>query len=201
MKSNCKIIGIIGETGSGKSTISRYLTTKLDVLHIDCDRVGHLILKDSKLQNSLVIRYGDDIIKDGEVDRRALGDIVFNSYKELEFLNSLSHPLIKDYVVQLIDERKVFFDYIIIDGAALIEAKILELCHRTIYCYAPREIRLARLVDGRQIEKSKALKMINAQAASDFYKNRSDYIIDTTSDDYQEPLIEYIRSINENIKE
>ena len=51
MNTTCKIIGIIGETGSGKSTISRFLTTKLDVLHIEGDRVGHIILKDKKLIN------------------------------------------------------------------------------------------------------------------------------------------------------
>lgn len=199
MNAKCKIIGIIGETGSGKSTISRYLTTKLDVLHIEGDRVGHIILEDNKLQNSLVIRYGDDIVIDGQIDRKTLGNIVFNSHKELEFLNSLTHPLIKEYIIQLIKEREAFFDYIIIDGAALIEAGILELCDRTIYCYAPREIRLPRLVQGRGIDKAKALKMMNSQPNSDFYKDKADYIIDTTKEDYNHELTEYFRSLNEEI--
>lgn len=197
MNSRCKIIGVIGETGSGKSTISRLLTTKLDVLHVEGDRIGHIVLTDKKLQNSLIIRYGDTIVKDGVVDRKALGDIVFNSRKELEFLNSVAHPLIKEYIVALINERQVFFDYIVIDGAALIEAGIIELCDKVIYCYAPREIRLARLIDGRSIPKDKALKMINAQPAGDFYTQESDYTIDTTMDGYKDILVKYIRSLHE----
>ena len=200
MNTRCKIIGIIGETGSGKSTISRFLTTKLDVLHIEGDRVGHIILNNKKLQNSLIIRYGEDIVVDGSVDRSGLGNIVFNSRKELEFLNSLTHPLIKDYILQLIKERQVFFDYIVIDGAALIEAGILELCDRTLYCFAPREIRLARLVQGRGIDRDRAGKMINAQPSCDFYKDHADMVIDTTKEEYETELLDYFRSLNEKIK-
>jgi len=197
MDHSCIIIGIIGETGSGKSTISHFLTTKLDVLHIEGDRVGHIILENKKLQNSLKSRYGDNIIKQGEVNRNSLGDIVFNNHKELEFLNSLTHPLIKEYIRQLISERKVFFDYIVIDGAALVEANILELCDTVIYCYAPGEIRLARLIESRGIHKTKATKMINAQPTSDFYRLHADYEVDTTLENYKNLLIDYTRSLNE----
>ena len=199
MNTTCKIIGIIGETGSGKSTISRYITSQLDVLHIEGDRVGHIILENNKLKNSLVLRYGEDIIKNEEVDRQALGNIVFNKAEELEFLNSLTHPLIKDFIIELIKEKQVFYDYILIDGAALIEANILELCHKTIYCYAPKEIRLARLVNSRHINRAKALKMINAQPENEFYSSKADFIIDTNKD-YKGELINYIRSLNEDDK-
>jgi dephospho-CoA kinase len=207
MNSNCKVIGIIGEAGSGKTTYTNKMMETLDCLHIEGDKIGHEVLQIEEVMQSIIVHYGDAVISKNEVNgknqinRQILGNIVFSNHIELEFLNKLTHPFIKEKIHQIITINKKLYDYILIDGAALIEAYVIELCDKIIYCYAPKEVRLHRLIEGRGIDKAKADSIIESQYSSSYYGSFADIIVDTTIEQSEVKMISYLRSLNEDIIE
>lgn len=75
------LIGLTGGSGSGKSSIGKYLEEKPGVLHVDCDKIAHeTYSKGSSLHKRLIKEYGTGILDSstGEIVRRELGKIVFN---------------------------------------------------------------------------------------------------------------------------
>jgi dephospho-CoA kinase len=187
------IVGIIGETGSGKSTLSLELSAKLGGLVIEGDKIGHQVLLQKDVIQALTHRYTSMILCKDQINRNILGDIVFNDPNELLFLNQLMHPRIRAIIV----EKLLVYTqepYIFIDGAALIEANVLSLCHIVIYIKVNKEIRLNRLVLGRKIELSKAISMIQSQKSSDYFEHHATLTLEVIQENQQitEDALDYI---------
>ena len=69
-----KVVGIAGESGTGKTTIAEYIASRYGT-HVDADGVTHeLLAGDDEVKGRIRVRFGDDVFGgDGGVDRRALG--------------------------------------------------------------------------------------------------------------------------------
>ena len=68
-----KIVGLVGASGTGKTTIARHLAAS-GAGHIDADRIAHEVLvKDDDVRRLVRERFGDDVFADGHVDRKRLG--------------------------------------------------------------------------------------------------------------------------------
>ena len=90
------IIGLTGGMGSGKSTAARLFEIQ-GFQRIDCDEIGHdLLSEDEDVKRLIKEAFGDAFDREGEVDRRALGGIVFESDDELSKLEAILHPGIRD---------------------------------------------------------------------------------------------------------
>ncbi|WP_263330882.1 dephospho-CoA kinase [Paraclostridium sp. AKS73] len=89
------VIGLTGNIGCGKSSLSKILEQNyFDI--IDADLISREIMNNSDLLKKVFATFGDDIKRnDGTLDRKKLGEIVFNDDKKLIKLNSLTHPAIK----------------------------------------------------------------------------------------------------------
>ena len=88
-----KIVGITGPSGSGKSMLAAALAAR-GYLHADADALYHDLLRtNAPMRAELVAAFGDDILKDGQIDRRALAAKVFGkkSKKPLLRLNKITH--------------------------------------------------------------------------------------------------------------
>jgi peptide chain release factor 2/tRNA threonylcarbamoyl adenosine modification protein (Sua5/YciO/YrdC/YwlC family) len=93
-------LGLTGQSGAGKSYICKKLKERGFNI-IDCDEVVKNIYDtDEALVKSLCAQFGD-IMTDGKVDRKKLGNIVFNDKSKLERLNELVHPAVIDRCVSL----------------------------------------------------------------------------------------------------
>ena len=92
-------VGITGGIGTGKSTVCSFLK-ELGAEVIDADRIGKTILMPGKPAYYKVIeRFGCGVLaKDGTVDRKALGRIIFEDSKARMELDALTHPAIKDEI-------------------------------------------------------------------------------------------------------
>lgn len=122
------VIGISGKSGSGKSTVCEYLKNK-SFFVIDCDKIGHDILKPKKEGYNKVIEEFPDVKdeKSGEIDRKKLGKAVFSDKDKLKKLNSITLPLIEKEVFRLLESKKE--KNAVIDGAHLYSSeKIMEKC-------------------------------------------------------------------------
>ena len=84
-----KIIGITGKSGVGKTTLSNMLSSKLNCKTIDIDKIGHEAIRNSKIINELCLNFGEDILeKNGQVDRKKLGEIVFANKDKMKILEN-----------------------------------------------------------------------------------------------------------------
>ncbi len=169
-----KIIGIIGETGSGKSTFSQYIQTNYACFVINADQIGHLVLEEDQTKEALVKKFSKDILVHDYIDRKRLGSIVFNDASALEFLSQLTHPRIRERIIKKIQKNKKKYSIILIEGVALVEANIHTLCDLVIYIHTSSEIRLKRLVEQRDIPYERALSMMSSQKKMNFYEHHSD---------------------------
>ncbi|KAF2955874.1 dephospho-CoA kinase [Marinitoga sp. 38H-ov] len=155
-----KVIGITGYAGSGKSTIAKILKN-LGYYIIDLDEVGHLLLKDKKIIERLVDLFGKNILKNNQINRNSLAQIVFSSNEKLELLNSLLHPKIKQYVINEINNSQE--DIIFIDGALIEKIGLDEICDYIILIDSPEDLRLKRLINYRGLSYEKAKNILNSQ--------------------------------------
>ncbi len=120
------VLGITGRVGSGKSSAAAYLDTHFNVTVLDLDTIGHALLLDPRIKADIRESFGDIVFVDGDINRKALGKIVFSDSTALEKLNRIIHPKIREAVVTGITASKT--TPIIVVGALLDETGILPLC-------------------------------------------------------------------------
>ncbi len=145
MKQNSFVIGLTGSIGSGKSAVSSILAEKgADV--IDADMISREIFNIGENAYKMVVEsFGKTILaQDGTIDRKKLAQIVFSDEKELEKLNSITHPEIISIIKQRINESEC--DVIVIDAPLLIECELDKICDVVWVVTAPIETRLERII-------------------------------------------------------
>jgi dephospho-CoA kinase len=137
---NERLIILTGGIGSGKSAVGRLFAERgATVVH--ADGIGHDILEPEGLVFREVADRWPQVVVEGRIDRRALGRIVFSDPDQLAELEALTHPAIRDRILELVDEAG--------DGPVVVELPILrdflgEGWTRVVVD-APVEIRAARL--------------------------------------------------------
>ena len=98
------ILGITGNIGAGKSSLSKFLKLKGFPV-FDADEIGKSVLQ-GEAKDEVVKLFGREILNDlGLIDTRKLGTIVFSNYSLLRKLTEITHPLILDRLKRLKSER------------------------------------------------------------------------------------------------
>ncbi|MBQ8764362.1 MAG: dephospho-CoA kinase [Clostridia bacterium] len=160
------LIGLTGRTGSGKSSAAKIFES-LGAFVADCDKVAHEVLRDEIVKQKLCALFSSDILdKSGEIDRKALGSIVFSDKKKLEQLNGVVHGAIVKKCVELCENSGK--DICLMDGSELESSGADKLCRHIIVITADEETRLSRIMTRDNIDRESALSRIKAQ--SDYSK-------------------------------
>lgn len=177
-----KILGITGGIGCGKSLILNELHDKYGAYIIETDSLAHkLMSKDMPIYKAVVNAFGTYILDEaGNIDRNKLGKIVFNDKTKLELLNSLSHPLVKEYIVNDIAEKKKTNEITlyVIEAALLIQDGYKAICDEIWYIWASEEVRTKRLMEYRGYTLEKCKAVIASQDNEEYYKKYTNYTID-----------------------
>lgn len=177
------VVGLTGNIGCGKSSLSELLMSKnIDV--IDADIISREIMYDKELLEIIFYEFGTEIKNnDGTLNRKKLGNIVFNDDGMLMKLNSITHPAIKrkinDRIIDISNQGK---NIVVIDAALLIEGKFLDLVDKLVVITCNEEVQLNRVVNRDNMTKEEALKRINSQMKQDEKIKYADYIIDNSKD-------------------
>lgn len=133
-------VGITGGIGSGKSTVCR-LFAERGIAVYDSDREAKRLMA-GPLRASIEARFGASIYHDGQLDRRALAQVVFNDSQALADLNALVHPAVRaDFEAWA--ERQTG-DYVILESAILYESGFDDTVDRVVAVLAPLEVRIER---------------------------------------------------------
>lgn len=170
------VLGLTGSIGSGKSTVAR-MFQELGAEIIDADKVGHSLLEKKEVRESIVKNFGSCILdKEGRIERRKLGKIVFRDKKRLEELNSIIHPLIFSEI-----KRRITFSearIIIVDAAILLEAGGDSLVDKVIVVNASYETRRKRIRESSLLSSKEVEGIIKAQFSQDEKIQRADFLIE-----------------------
>ena len=163
------IIGLTGSTGSSTSTIADLFAQKGHPV-FSCDKVYHdMISYDGTLTKELVATFGEEIHDPkGGIDRCALRKIAFADPETKQKLEAITHP----HIFAALDEwleraEKQGIPVVVIDAPLLIETGLYQRCNLNITVWAPKFVRLARIVVRDNITKEEAEARINAQIRSD----------------------------------
>ncbi|MBN1697706.1 MAG: pantetheine-phosphate adenylyltransferase [Spirochaetales bacterium] len=170
------IIGITGEIGTGKSYVSEKirelgLIHHIPVFHIELDHIGHRILGDlteplyQKVREEIEKKFGSEVrLKDGGINRKVLGEIVFSNREKLEELNTLLYlPL----MVRLRHELHGKKGLILFNAALIAEGGMSNLCNNNVVLVtADRESQERRLRE-RDLTKTQIRKRLQSQFNTD----------------------------------
>lgn len=173
------VIGLTGQTGSGKSTVARLLGFE----SINADEVAHEVLLDTRVKNELCGRFGQDILDDnGEINRGELAKKAFANPNSLAMLGAITHPaIIKEILdrIELLEGRGE--KIILLDAPTLFESGAHKMCSKIIFVTADGQIRKKRIMERDGLSEQAAELRLRAQKTDDFYKS-ADYKIINNGD-------------------
>ena len=172
------IVGLTGSIGSGKTTIAEFFREGNFVV-IDADKAGHEIMDNDEIIKIEVINFfGQEILDElGNIDRKKLGNIVFNDKNQLKKLNGLLHPeIIENIRVSIENYRDNGKNDILIEAPLLLETKTKELVDRIIVIKISKDNIFKRL-KGKYPEDI-IEKILDSQIPEDEKLQYADFIID-----------------------
>jgi len=176
-----KLIGLTGGVGSGKSTVAGMLL-ELGALLIDADQATHEVYAPGTPGFDAVVReFGPEFVRDGAIDRRLLGGLIFADEEARQRLNAIVHPLVRDWMAER--TREAFergAEIVVQDVPLLYESGLEGLFSSVLLVWAPPETQLERLVRGRGLPAGRAQAMIAAQMPIDEKRRRSHHVIDNS---------------------
>lgn len=159
------ILGITGGIGTGKSSVLKILQGfGIETISADCF-AKHLSEKGSPAYKQIVELFGVSILKDGEIDRSALGKIVFNDEKARKKLESILHPEIIAVIQERIDSFKKnnsFNKIYAVEVPLLYESGMQDIFDKILVVSAELDKQMSRLKKAGLSEKD-AMSRISAQ--------------------------------------
>ena len=153
------VIGITGSIACGKSFVSKTLND-MGYPVIDTDLISHNLTADNTKVNDDLASYFPEAVSNGFLNRKKLGQIIFNDAKRRSKLNEILHPLIFKETKEAIDKND---GIIFVDVPLMFEAHFDVLCDKIICVYTEKSSQLGRLMKRDNISASEALKKIESQ--------------------------------------
>lgn len=176
-------IGLTGGIATGKSTVSRMLTSRGAAL-IDADVIARQIMEPGhRVLAAVVDRFGQAVLlPDGTLNRKKLGEIVFSHPEERKALEQLTHPAIRTEMKERMEELEAENPHrlVVADIPLLYESGLESLYEAIMVVYVPRELQLARLMNRDELSLEEAEARLKAQMDIEQKKERADILIDNS---------------------
>ena len=192
-----KIIGLCGGSGSGKGIVSS-LFVKAGIPVIDSDAVYHeLTTRSSDCLSALCNEFGDGILSNGVLNRKALADIVFCS------CDAAAKRISHGYILSEIERRLLSFEkegvkIAVVDAPLLFESGLDKKCDVTVAVISDEDTRISRIMSRDKLSVEEAKRRISSQISNSELIERSDFQIynNGTVEDLAERVHALIEKIN-----
>ena len=174
------LVALTGGIGSGKSLAGEYLAA-LGAIVVDSDQLARAVVeRGTPAFDEIVARFGDEILKDGNLDRSKLGELVFSNPAARAELEAITHPRIRealDEIVASCDPEDVIVNQI----PLLVETGGKDRFDYIISITAPLELRRERCI-ARGMKSYEFEKRVAAQASDEERTAISNHVIDNAGD-------------------
>ena len=156
-------IGLTGGIASGKSSAGKLLQEKHRLAVLDADRYAREALAPgTTASQAVLIRYGQRVFCGDHLDRKALGEIVFNNPNERLWLEQLVHPVVNQMmdqeIIRLADAKAI-----VLMIPLLFETGLDSLCTEIWLVDCDEKQQIERLITRDNCTNQQALARINAQ--------------------------------------
>lgn len=158
------IVGLTGGIGSGKTTVAN-LFHDLGVQSVDADLVSReVVMQGEPALAAIVEHFGPGILQhDGQLDRAVLRARIFADAAEKHWLNQLLHPLIRQRLLQQL--QQCTSSYALLIAPLLLENKLQSYTDRVLVVDVPEELQLSRTMQRDQVPVEQVQNILNSQIA------------------------------------
>ena len=160
------IIGLTGGIACGKSSVAETLRRYFQAVTIDIDNVTHWLSEPGGVLFEIYVRhFGDYIIaEDGKLNKKLIGEIIFNQPDERAWINSVAHPILLNYIRDFfVDCSEIGAGLVVAEVPLLFEAGWEHLFDEIWAVYTPRVLQMERLMSRDKLTEQQALARIKAQ--------------------------------------
>lgn len=171
-------IGITGGIGSGKTTACKVFETLGVPVYYADDRAKYLMQHEHHLIDEIKKNFGNEVYKDGQLDRKLLAQKVFSNKSLLQTLNGIVHPAVFHDTEWWIEKQKALNrPYILKEAALLVESGSYKQLDKLIVVTAPCEMRMQRVSQRDQVEIEEVMQRVRHQLSEEEKIKLADFVI------------------------
>ena len=189
------VVALTGGIGAGKSTVAQFFA-QLGALVIDADQLARLAIeRGTDGFAEVMMRFGDDVIINGDIDRRKLAEIVFSDSKARADLEEIIHPKVQALFAEAVADLNPE-DILIYEIPLLVETGAAEKFDYIITVEADLELRKKRLIK-KGLYISQIEKRISAQATPEARAAIANTVIRNDGD--EDALLRQVENLWEDV--
>lgn len=188
------IVGLTGGIGSGKTTVAQ-IFERLGVPVFIADEVSKSIIDtNTQVQQQLRALLGNEVVKDGRIDRPYMASRIFSDPVLLQKTNAIIHPAVAEAFKAWHSAQS--FSYVIREAAILFESGSHKDCDAIVVVTAPEKLRIQRVIKRSGETEAQVKARISKQWPQEKKEALADYLI---FNDEKEMLIPQVLKIHENL--
>ena len=188
-------IGLTGGIGSGKSVVASLFETYGMSVYIADTESKRLLNSSPLIREQLTALLGSSIYDDaGGLNRRLMASLIFNDAKLLEQVNAVIHPEVARHFKAWTSRQTT--NFVVLESAILFESGLNHFVDRCMLVYAPRELRIKRVMARDKITEREVLQRMQHQIPDEEKSVLADYVIHNDDMHALIPQIEKIPFLN-----
>lgn len=189
-------VGLTGGIGSGKTTVAKVFELLGVPVYYADTATKELYHTNPELMQSLKESFGEEIYRDGLLDRARLASLVFNDPSKLKLLNALVHPLTIRDAEEWMQRQKA--PYVIKEAALLFESGSVAGLDQVIGVQAPLSLRIKRVMDRDGVSREEVLARMDKQLDEEIKMKLCDFVIRNNE---QELVIPQVIELDKKLRE
>ena len=189
-----KRIGITGGIGAGKSLVAEIIKAMGYPVYNSDERAKELTESNPKIKEGLIHLFGEEIYQNDTLNKFALAQAIFSDESLREKVNALIHPIVREdfNLWALAQNNSLVFN----ESAILFETRSFKNFDAIILVYAPKELRIKRIMKRDNCSENEVLKRMNSQFTDEEKYQLTEFRV---LNDEQTPLLVQVEKIILNL--
>ena len=177
------VVALTGGIGAGKSLVAQYFS-ELGARVVDADQLSRIAIeRGSEGFDEVITRFGESILRNGDIDRKALGEIIFKDKSAKADLEAIIHPRVRELFFEVVSDLAAN-EILIYEIPLLVETGAASNFDQIITVEADLEIRKSRLLK-RGMFISEIESRLAAQASPSEREAVATHVIENSGDEDQ----------------